>query len=107
MALIQSGTSTDLLTIDPTSKAARITVYDVSGSPILPLADTTITTRINTLGQKISANSTPVVLASDQSEIPISGTVISNIGTTNGLALDATLTDGAAKIQIYDGSNVI
>ncbi len=81
--------------------------------------------KLNTLGQKISTGSVPVVIASDQSAIPISGsitvipsgtqdvnvvssveieikndsgnpipvsgTVTANIGTTNGLALDATL----------------
>lgn len=58
------------------------------------LADATFTTRINTLGQKTMTNSMPVVLASDQSVIPVSQsgswTVTSNIGTTNGLALETT-----------------
>ena len=35
---------------------------------------------------------------------PVSGTVTSNIGTTNGLALDATLTGGAAKMQLVGGA---
>jgi hypothetical protein len=38
---------------------------------------------------------------------PVSGTVTANIGTTNGLALDATLTGGTAKFEMYDGTNVI
>jgi hypothetical protein len=37
------------------------------------LAEATFTTRINTLGQKVAASSTPVVLASDQSSIPVTG----------------------------------
>lgn len=37
----------------------------------------------------------------------VSGTVTANIGTTNGLALDATLTGGTAKTQLYDGTQVI
>lgn len=36
MALIQSGVSADLLTVDPTSKAARVTLYDAFGSVIAP-----------------------------------------------------------------------
>lgn len=32
MAVTKSGASTDLLTIDPTSKAARVTVYDTLGN---------------------------------------------------------------------------
>lgn len=35
------------------------------------------------------------------------GTVTANIGTTNGLALDATLTGGTLKAEMYDGSNVL
>lgn len=117
------------------------------------LADSTFTTRINTLGQKVMASSTPVTVASDQSALavtgtffqttqPISGTIIanagtgsftiaqataanlnatvtgtvttnqggswtvtSNIGTTNGLALDATLTGGTQTTRITDGTN--
>jgi hypothetical protein len=34
MAVIKSGASTDQLTVDATSKAARTTVYDTDGSPI-------------------------------------------------------------------------
>lgn len=34
MAIIKSGASTDQLTIDATSKAARATLYDTSGRPI-------------------------------------------------------------------------
>jgi hypothetical protein len=36
---------------------------------------------------------------------PVSGTVTANIGTTNGLALDATLTGGTARTKITDGTN--
>ena len=38
---------------------------------------------------------------------PISGTVTANVGTTGGLALDATLTGGTAKFEMYDGTNVL
>ena len=69
------------------------------------LSDATFTGRINTLGQKTSINSTPVVLASDQSAIAVTGTITSNIGTTNGLALDATLTSGTSRTKLTDGSN--
>lgn len=36
MAVIKSGASTDQLTVDPTSKAARVTLYDFAGNAILP-----------------------------------------------------------------------
>ena len=48
------------------------------------------------LGSKTSANSVPVVIASDQGSF----TVTANIGTTNGLALDATV----AKLTIAQGT---
>jgi hypothetical protein len=51
------------------------------------LADATFTGRINTQGQKTSAASTPVVLASDQSSIPVAATLSAEtskvIGTVN------------------------
>lgn len=54
------------------------------------------------LGSKTSANSIPVVVASDQGAVavsgtfwqttqPVSGTVTANIGTTNGVALDTSV----------------
>lgn len=36
MAVIKSGATTDTLTVDPTSKAARVTLYDVAGVSINP-----------------------------------------------------------------------
>jgi hypothetical protein len=37
--------------------------------------------------------------------VPVSGTVTANIGTTNGLALNATLTSGSQLTQIGNGTN--
>jgi hypothetical protein len=73
------------------------------------LTSSTFTARINTLGQKTMANSTPVVLASDQSSLsvtvsnfpatqPVSGTVTSNQGTAAALS-------GAWPVKITDGTN--
>ena len=39
--------------------------------------------------------------------VTVSGTVTANVGTTNGLALDATLTGGTQKTLLYDGSDTI
>src|SRR6185436_5601098 len=75
---------------------------------------TSLNNKFATLGQKLSTGSTPVVIASDQSAIPISGnisisnfpstqnisgTVTANIGTTNGIALDTTLLSLSAKFN--------
>jgi hypothetical protein len=120
---VEAGTSSDPLRVDPTGT----TTQPISAATLpLPtgaatettlgtrLADATFTARINTLGQKTMANSTPVVLSSDQTVIPVSdnggsltvdGTVTANIGTTNGLALDATLTGGTQTTRITDGTN--
>jgi hypothetical protein len=57
------------------------------------------------LGQGLMSGSIPVVIASNQSSIGITGTVTANIGTTGGLALDATLTDGNARNKVTDGVN--
>ena len=59
------------------------------------------------LGQKTMSNSLSVVVASDQGAVPVSGTVTANIGTTNGLALDATLTGGGQKTQVVNGANTL
>lgn len=50
-------------------------------------------------GQRAMANSAPVVIANDQSAVPVSGTVTANIGTSGSLALDATLTGGNQQVQ--------
>lgn len=39
--------------------------------------------------------------------VTVSGSVTANIGTTGGLALDATLTGGTQKTLLYDGTNTI
>lgn len=56
------------------------------------LAEATFTTRINTLGQKTMANSTPVVLPSDQAAIPV--TVLSTVASANN---DGACSSGAAN----------
>lgn len=53
------------------------------------------------LGQALMTASVPVAIASNQSAVPVSGTV----AVSNAFALDATLTGGAQKTQVTDGSN--
>ena len=61
-----------------------------------------------TLGQKTMANSLPVVIASNQSAIPISGTVTSNQGTANSLAnaWPVKITDGTSSLSFYSEADV-
>lgn len=115
---VEAGTSADPLRVDPTGT----TTQPISAASLpLPtgaateatlstrLADATFTGRINTLGQKTSANSTPVVLASDQSSIPVTdaggsltvdGTVTANQGTAAALA-------GYWPVRVTDGTNTM
>lgn len=53
------------------------------------------------LGQKTSANSLPVVIASDQSSVPVTATISGtpNVNVTNGA--------GASAVNIQDGGNSI
>lgn len=94
-------------------------INNISGTITLPTGAATETTlatllttsafqaRINTLGQKTMANSTPVVLASDQSAIPVSQsgawTVTANAGTGSftviGTGTDNT-TNSTAKLPV-------
>jgi len=60
-----------------------------------------------TVGQKTMAASIPVVIASDQSAIPVSGTVTANQGTANTIAnaWPVKITDGTDTVAINtDGS---
>lgn len=59
------------------------------------LADATLTARINTLGQKTAANSTPTVLASDQSAIPITA---ASLPLPTGATTETTLAALSAKV---------
>lgn len=97
----------------PTGAATEATLLSIDG-------------KLNSLGQKASAGSVPVVIASDQSPIdvsvtnfpatqPISGTVTANQGTANSAAnrWPVQITDGtdlalvsAAGALLVDGSGV-
>lgn len=58
------------------------------------LLDATLTARMNTLGQKTMVNSTPVVIASDQSVIPMS---VASLPLPAGAATEATLATRLAE----------
>ncbi|TAK59555.1 hypothetical protein [Methylobacter sp.] len=69
----------------------------------LLLADSTFTGRINTLGQKAMVASTPVVLPSDQSAIPITkpGVVSTGNSSTALLAAAAVFTGAFEEVKDY------
>ena len=103
---VEAGTASDPIRTDPTGT----TVQPISATSLpLPtsasteatlstrLADSTFTARINTLGQKTMANSTPVVLSSDQSAIPVTDN--SGSLTIDSTQLPAAL-DGSGNFKI-------
>lgn len=71
------------------------------------LLDATFTGRINTQGQKTMAASTPVVIASDQSAVPVSGTVTANQGgapwSVVGTKTNNNAAPGATNVGVLPG----
>lgn len=57
--------------------------------------------KLNSLGQKTSVNSVPVVIASDQSTVPVS---VASLPLPAGAATSANQTNGTQKSQQVDGS---
>jgi hypothetical protein len=120
---VEAGTSSDPLRVDPTGTTAQ-PVTDNAGSltvdsPQLPAAlvggrlDENVGAWLGstapTVGSKTSANSVPVVVASDQGAIPITdnagsltvdGTVTSNQGTAAALS-------GGWPVKVTDGTNTM
>ena len=67
-------------------------IYDSAGNQIL--ADVNGFLQVNVTAQTLGT-------------ISVAGTVTANIGTTGGLALDATLTGGTQQTKVTDGTNIV
>lgn len=135
---ITANAGTGTFTVSGTVAATQSgtwNVNNISGTVSLPtgaatettlatlLTSSTFTGRINTLGQKTMANSTPVVLSSDQSAIPITdnsgsitvdGTIaatqsgtwnITNISGTVSLPTGAATESSLVKLTLAQGSS--
>lgn len=97
---IPSGTQTVSGTVIVTqATAANLNTTANIGTTGGIALDATLTARLNTLGQKTSANSAPVVLASDQSAIPVTTdtstasavtSVAASVTTVNLLAINTS-----------------
>jgi hypothetical protein len=85
------GTAGHPTRVDPTGTTTQPVSVAALPLPTGAALDATLTARFGALGQKAMAGSAPVVIASDQSPVPISGSV-TLVGATDGLALDATVT---------------
>ncbi len=84
MAVIKSGASTDQLSIDPTSKAARVTIYDSSGNLIVFPADHT--TAVSPESVRLTDGTSFYKATTPADTQPVSGT----IGVSNFPVLQAT-----------------
>ena len=102
-----------LATIDTTTAEIALDTDKLDVNLSTRVADTTITARLNTLGQKTMANSAPVVIASDQSAIPVtiagSGTEAPQYNTAAAVAAAASSTQSytpGATVQLdgFDGA---
>jgi len=87
MAVITSGATSDQLTVDPRSKAARVTMYDSSGREVTPQS------RIMYLA---SGTFTPAATPTDLIKITGSGTK-----TIRVISMKLTTTNTAAGSQQY------
>lgn len=96
---ITDGTNVATVKAASTAAVAADKALVVSVSPNTPVAVT------GTFFQATQPVSGSVSVSNFPATQPVSGTVTANIGTTNGLALDATLTGGTAKSRITDGTN--
>lgn len=88
MAIIKSGATADLLTIDPTSKAARVTVYDTAGRDLSIQSKATYAA---------AATFTPPATPGDL--ITISGSSSKNVRVISIFV--TTTTTAAGSIQLY------
>lgn len=87
------------------TRASQVTVASILAQLDVALstrlAEATFTARINTLGQKTMALSTPVVLPSDQSTLPVGTATVTNNGLLSALNNSVILAVGG-----YAGFNV-
>ncbi len=84
-----------------TDTQLRATSVPVSG----PLTDTQLRATPVPVSGTVTATGPLTDAQLRATPVPISGTVTANLGTVDGLALDATLTGGTARTKITDGTN--
>lgn len=91
----QDTGNTSVASVDTKTPALGQALAAASTPVVLTAAQvTTLTPQVNALTDtQLRASAVPVSLTSTT----VTGTVTANVGTTNGLALDATLTGGTAK----------
>lgn len=83
----------DLTSASDSVAVLQATHDNLNGNMTIQVADTDV------------SNSNPVPVSDAGGSLTVDGTVTANIGTTNGLALNATLTDKSQYTHITDGTD--
>lgn len=83
------------------SRASEATLLDVEAALALLLTTAAFQARINTLGQKAMAASTPVVLPSDQSAIPVSQAPTEE-ATFTAVGLGITIGNNKSMLSLFN-----
>jgi hypothetical protein len=108
---VEAGTASDPLRFDPTGTTTQ--PISASSLPLpsgaatsakQPAFGTAGTPSADVITVQGKSGMTPVVVDGSGVTQPVSGTVTANIGSTNGLALDATLTGGTQKAIVRGGA---
>jgi hypothetical protein len=100
---VPDGTATGTLSMQvDTASGVAIPLFAVQGATKVSLVNSNDGSSF--VGSKASSSSLPVVIASDQSTLPISGTVTANIGTADGISTSAIQTNGNQITQVKDAS---
>lgn len=110
MAKIESGVGTDLLTVDPVSKAARITLYDSAGNEITGFPITGSVEISNDAGNPlpVSASSLPLPTGASTSSNQTTGNAsLTSIDTkTPALSSGRVPVDGSGVTQPISASSL-
>ena len=100
---VPDGTATGTLSMQvDTASGVAIPLFAIQGATKVSLVNSNDGTSF--VGSQASSSSLPVVIASDQSTLPISGTVTANIGTADGISTSAIQTNGNQITQVKDAS---
>jgi hypothetical protein len=93
MAIIKSGDSTDQLTIDPVSKAARVTIYDTTGRELSLQSKATYAA---------AGTFTPVATPTDL--ITIHGSATKNVRVVSVFVTTTTTSAGSIELKLVKRS---
>ncbi len=98
------------LTVDGTVAATQSGTWTEANSAAIKTAAESLDAAIPNAGQAAMAASVPVAIASDQSAVPVSGTVTANVGTVGTLATAAkqdTLAALVGEVQASPTANTL